>query len=90
MKKRAEERVALREATAEFEKKWEADRVDKVEAGKEQMAMQVRKEEGRQADLLTYEPGNIVVLLADRLHVSMAEEKRVTFKNDYDELCFGG
>ncbi|CAM9095986.1 unnamed protein product, partial [Hapterophycus canaliculatus] len=48
MKKRAEERAALREATAEFEKKWEADRVDKVEAGKEQMSMQLLFIRGRE------------------------------------------
>lgn len=41
---RKEERAALRVRTEEFEKEWEADRVKKIEAGKEEMAMQVGKE----------------------------------------------
>lgn len=41
MKKRADDRAALRQTTMEFEKKWEADRVDRVEAGMQEMAMQV-------------------------------------------------
>eukprot|EP00752_Nemacystus_decipiens_P010794 g9601.t1 len=42
LKQRAKEREALRHATAEFEKKWEEDRIKTVEAGKEHMAMQVK------------------------------------------------
>lgn len=41
LQQRSEERAALRQATAEFEKKWEEDRAKTVEAGKEEMAMQV-------------------------------------------------
>lgn len=41
MKQRAEEREALRQATVEFEKKWEEDRIKTVEAGIKQMTMQV-------------------------------------------------
>ena len=41
LKQRAAEREALKQATIEFEKKWEEDRIKMVEADKEHMAMQV-------------------------------------------------
>ncbi|CBN77589.1 expressed unknown protein [Ectocarpus siliculosus] len=51
MKKRADERVALRQTTMEFEKKWEADRVDMVEAGMQEMAMQLEYIRGREESI---------------------------------------
>eukprot|EP00903_Cladosiphon_okamuranus_P015705 g14497.t1 len=51
LEQRAKEREALRQATAEFEKKWEEDRIKRVEIDKDYMAMQVNFIRGREKQI---------------------------------------